>query len=219
VRKFRFFLTRYADAELAVSAGACFQPRRTIRCSCGGHPFERREPSHIVGKILQADLEARPDDPDGAHDAATRRGLLRPKHMLDARADAALRPVRRRFGLRQRVAARRAHMNVAAQASPLQRRLIRGRAIGTVSEHVLRGVVLVQKPIEPAAVMHRRVGHRIAPDKLVHPVHIHVVLVAEKALPVLLGPARIFQVGVPDWSRAGRPTKEPVTHFHFSAIR
>jgi len=39
---------------------------------------------------------------------------------------------------------------------------------------VFRGVALVQKPIELAAVMHRRVGHRMAPDQLVRPVHIHV---------------------------------------------
>src|SRR4029450_11797367 len=84
---------------------------------------------------------------------AARRDLLGAEHMLDTRADAALRPVRCRLSLRQRVAARRAHMDAAAKASPLQRRLIRGRAIGAVSEHVVRGVALVQKPIELAAVM------------------------------------------------------------------
>jgi hypothetical protein len=45
---------------------------------------------------------------------------------------------------------------------------------GAVSEHVLRGVALVQKPIELAVVMHRRVGHRIAPDQLVRPIHIQM---------------------------------------------
>src|SRR6476469_9049332 len=98
----------------------------------------------------------------------------------------------RRLSLRQRMAARRAHMDAAAKASPLQRRFIRGRAIGAVSEHVVRGVALVQKPIELAAVMHGRVGHRIAPDQLVRAVHVHVVLVAKEAATVLLRPARVF---------------------------
>ena len=66
--------------SLPCPPGACFQPRRTIRSSCGGHPFERRQPSHIAGKVLQADLDARPDDPDGAHDAATPRGLTKNVH-------------------------------------------------------------------------------------------------------------------------------------------
>src|SRR4249920_1939996 len=53
-----------------------------------------------IDKVLQADFEARPHDPDGAHDAAARRGLLRAEHMLNARADATLYPVRRCFDLR-----------------------------------------------------------------------------------------------------------------------
>ena len=40
--------------------------------------------------------------------------------------------------------------------------------------------------------MHGRVGHRIAPDQLVRPVHVHVVLVAKEAATVLLRPARVF---------------------------
>lgn len=53
------FFERSADAELAGPPGCvCFQPRRTVRSSCGGHPFERCQPSHIVGEVLQADLEA-----------------------------------------------------------------------------------------------------------------------------------------------------------------
>jgi hypothetical protein len=112
--------------------------------------------------------------------------------MLDARADAVLRPVRRRLGFRERMTARRAHMDAAAEASLLQCRFICGRTIGAVAEHVLRGVAPVQKPVELAAVMHRRVGHRIASDQLVRPIHVHVVLVTEEALAMLLGPTRVF---------------------------
>ncbi|MGA8292339.1 MAG: hypothetical protein WB820_07505, partial [Rhodoplanes sp.] len=50
----------------------------------------------------------------------------------------------------------------------------------------------MQKPIELAAVMHGRVGHHIAPDQLVRPVYVHVVLVAEEAATVLLRPARVL---------------------------
>ena len=64
---------------------------------------------------------------------------------------------------------------------PLQSRLIRGRAIGAVSKHVLQGIAPVQEPVQLAAVMHRRVGHRIAPDQLVRPIHVHMVLVAVPA--------------------------------------
>ena len=56
-----------------------------------------------------------------------------------------------------------------------------GRAIGAVSKHIFRCVSPVQKSIELAAVVYGRVGYRIAPDQLVRPVHVHVVLVAEEA--------------------------------------
>ena len=45
--------------------------------------------------IPQADLGARPDDTDGAHEAAAGGRLLRTEHMLDAGADAALRAASR----------------------------------------------------------------------------------------------------------------------------
>src|SRR5512136_1878319 len=83
-------------------------------------------------------------------------------------------------------------MDAAAETSLLQCRLIRGRAISAVSEYVVRGIALVQKTVELAAVMHRRIGHLIAPDQLVRPVHVHVVLVAEAALAMLLRPTRVF---------------------------
>src|SRR5580700_22382 len=51
---------------------------------------------------------------------------------------------------------------------------------------------LVQKSIECPAVMHTRVGYVILPDQLVPGIRIHVVLVAVKALAVLLGPARVL---------------------------
>jgi len=73
----------------------------------------------------------------GTHEAATRGALLRAEYMLNACADAALRSVRRRFHLRERTAARRARMDAAAEALPLQRRFIRRRAIGAVAEHLL----------------------------------------------------------------------------------
>ena len=72
---------------------------------------------------------------------------MRTEHMLDAGADAALRAVRRRLGLRQRMAARRAHMDAAAEASLFQCRLIRGRAISTVSENVSQRAASLPEPV------------------------------------------------------------------------
>src|SRR5215813_8227157 len=40
--------------------------------------------------------------------------------------------------------------------------------------------------------MNARIGHVVLPDQLVLGIRIHVVLVAEEALAVLLGPARIL---------------------------
>src|SRR4051812_12145382 len=66
-----------------------------------------------------------------------------------------------------------------------------GRSISAVSEHIIAGVALVQQPIQFLAVVHGRIGHGIMPDQLVLGVRVHMVLVAEEAAAMLLGPARI----------------------------
>src|SRR5262245_41676161 len=71
-------------------------------------------------------------------------------------------------------------------------RLDFGRAIGAIGEHVLRCVAPVQEPIQLLAVVDCRIAHLVAPDQLVLGIRIHVVLVAVKALAVLLCPARIL---------------------------
>src|SRR5580692_13071523 len=85
-----------------------------------------------------------------------------------------------------------AMMNAAAQAAQAELRLGLRRAIRAVRVHIRRRVGSVQKSIEFLAVMHTRVGHVVLPDQLVLGVRIDVVLVAVKALAVLLAPARIF---------------------------
>ena len=82
-------------------------------------------------------------------------------------------------------------MNTAAKAAGLELGLGLGRAIGAVCEHIARRVPLGQECVERLAVVHRRIGHLVAPDQLVLGVRIHVVLVAKKALAVLLRPARV----------------------------
>ena len=106
-----------ADPTPASSARGLFSDAADGVRSGGCDPFERRQAADVVDKVLQADLEARPDDPNGANEPAARRGLLRDEHMLDAGADAALRPVRRRLRLRRWTAARAAHADAAAKAS------------------------------------------------------------------------------------------------------
>ena len=64
-RKFRFFDALCRCGACRVRPAPVFSRGGRFRSSCGGHPFERRQPSHNVGKVLQADLEACPDDPDG----------------------------------------------------------------------------------------------------------------------------------------------------------
>src|SRR5438046_10579678 len=66
-----------------------------------------------------------------------------------------------------------------------------GRAISAVGEHIIAGIALIQQPIQLLAVVHGRIGHRIMPDQLVLGVRVHMVLVAEEAAAMLLGPARI----------------------------
>jgi hypothetical protein len=65
-----------------------------------------------------------------------------------------------------------------------------GRPISAVGEHIIAGVALV-KPIQLLAVVHGRIAHGITPDQLVLGVRVHMVLVAEEAAAMLLGPARI----------------------------
>src|SRR5664280_1125006 len=88
--------------------------------------------------------------------------------------------------------AARALMNATAQATCLELRLDRGRAICAVRIHIGRRVGLVQKSTEFSAVMHARVGHLVVTDQLVLGIRIHVVLVAVEALTVFLGTARIL---------------------------
>src|SRR5512138_72631 len=88
--------------------------------------------------------------------------------------------------------ARGADVDTALEASRLELRLGLGRAIGAVGKHLLRGGALVQEPIQLLAVVDGGVAHLVAPDQLVLSIHIHVVLVAEEALAVLLGPAGIL---------------------------
>ena len=87
--------------------------------------------------------------------------------------------------------ARCTHVNAAPEAPRLELRFGLSRAIGTVGEHVVRCITLVQEPIQLLAVVNCRVAHRIAPDQLVLGIRIHVVLVAVKALAVLLRPAEV----------------------------
>src|SRR3954464_2083629 len=66
-----------------------------------------------------------------------------------------------------------------------------GRSISAVGEHIIAGVARVHQPIQLLAVVHGRIGHGIMPDQLVLGVRVHMVLVAEEAAAMLLGPARI----------------------------
>jgi hypothetical protein len=51
-----------------------FMPRRAVPASPA---------AKVVGQVLQADLGARPNDADRAHDPTARRVLLRSEHMLE----------------------------------------------------------------------------------------------------------------------------------------
>src|SRR5256885_16851336 len=84
-----------------------------------------------------------------------------------------------------------APMNTALKAAGSKSPLDLGRAISAVGEHIIAGVARVQQPIQLLAVVHGRIGHRIMPDQLVLGVRVHMVLVAEEAAAMLLGPARI----------------------------
>src|SRR4029078_1495746 len=88
-----------------------------------------------------------------------------------------------------------------------------GRSISAVSKHIIASVSLVQQHIQLLAVVHGRIGHGIMPDQLVLGVRVHMVLVAEEAAAMLLGPARIAVLlphfgGLllpPRWGCARRP--------------
>src|ERR1035437_8335581 len=90
--------------------------------------------------------------------------------------------------------ARRADVDPAAKAAGLEPRLSLGRAIGAVGEHVRRRVGFVHKAIQLLAIVDCRVAHVIAPDQFVRGSCIHMVLVAVKAPPMPLGPARSLVV-------------------------
>src|SRR5262245_420877 len=79
----------------------------------------------------------------------------------------------------------------ALEAAGAQSLLDRARAIGAVAEHVRRRVALSQEFVQLLAVVHRRIGHLVAPDQLVLGIRIHVVLVSEKTPAMPLRPARV----------------------------
>src|SRR6202162_5946578 len=88
--------------------------------------------------------------------------------------------------------ARAAPVDAAPEAARLQLRLGLGRTVGAVGIDLLRRVGLVQEAIQLLAVVHAGITHLVASDELVLGIRVDVVLVAEKALVVLLGPARVF---------------------------
>src|SRR6185436_9676181 len=84
-----------------------------------------------------------------------------------------------------------ASMNPTVVTTGPELELDLGRSISAVSEHIIAGVARVQQPIQLLAVVHGRIGHGIMQDQLVLGVRVHMVLVAEEAAAMLLGPARI----------------------------
>src|SRR5258708_9130731 len=84
-----------------------------------------------------------------------------------------------------------ASMNPTVVTTGPELELDLGRSISAVSEHIIAGVALVQQPIQLLAVVHGSIGHGIMPDQLVLGVRVHMVLIAEEAAAMLLGPARI----------------------------
>src|SRR5262247_4675121 len=111
--------------------------------------------------------------------------------MLDASAYPALGVVRSHLRQRQRMVAPTASMNPAVVTAGPEFGLDLGRPISAVGKHIIAGVALVQQPIQLLAIVHGRIGHGIMPDQLVLGVRVHMVLVAEEAAAMLLGPARI----------------------------
>src|SRR5436190_8775810 len=83
-----------------------------------------------------------------------------------------------------------ASMNPAVVTAGPEFGLDLGRAISAVGD-IIAGIALIQQPIQLLAVVHGRIGHGIMPDQLVLGVRVHMVLVAEEAAAMLLGPARI----------------------------
>src|SRR6266852_4073808 len=91
-------------------------------------------------------------------------------------------------------------MDAALQALGRELGLDLGRAVGAVGPHLLAGVARIQNVVELLAVVRRGVGGRPLADDLVRLVDADVVLVAEVALVVLLGPTRILVfLGVLGW--------------------
>src|SRR5215510_8615636 len=159
--------------------------------SSGGDPFQRHKSPNVVGQVLQANFGARSHDANRAYDAAAQRGLLSCEHVLDAGANFASVVVGIRLRFRQRALTSGPHMNTALEAAGAQSLLDRARAIGAVAEHVRRRVALSQEFVQLLAVVHRRIGHLVAPDQLVLGIRIHVVLVSEKTPAMPLRPTRV----------------------------
>lgn len=64
--------------------------------------------------------------------------------------------------------------------------------ISAVGPHGACGIGRIEQIIELLAVMHRSVGHAIAPHQLMPPVDTHVIFVTKVGVPVLLCPAGVL---------------------------
>lgn len=84
---------------------------------------ELAQSAHVVGQVLQPDLHLRPRLSNGTDEHTAHVVTLRPKHMLDARANAGLGVVALLFSLCQRLAALCLAMDFAAQLLILKRLL------------------------------------------------------------------------------------------------
>ena len=143
-----------------------------------GSSLKPGQAGEVVDEIGHADLGAGADHADGAHDQPEA-AFLGGEDMLDPRAHPgaggiAAGDVRRHLASSGLLA-----LELRLEAAALEQGQVRRRAIGGIGPHIAGGVVAIEHRAELAAVICRRMGDGIAPQKAVLAVDADMVLVAE----------------------------------------
>src|SRR3989339_249649 len=148
----------------------------------------------VVSQIPQTYSGPGPYKADAAHDHVACPLYLDSEDMFNPGADLRSRPVSLQFPFRQFVVARAFALQMFTISHLMHLRDSFLRSVCRIRPHLTTGIVRIKQFVKHVAVVHFGAGYMKTPDQFVLHIHRNMVLVAEKTLAVLLGPAsfRVF---------------------------
>ena len=131
----------------------------------------------VIREILQPNLEARPNQPDGSNQLATHRGDLMAKGMFDPCANAPANPVVVLLLSSERLIAIPFPGNLRTQPCGFEVGFNLDGSVDRVGPDIPAGLRRKQNLLKDLTIMPRRIGDCILPNQLMRLIHVHMVFV------------------------------------------